>query len=66
MSPEEIRALVSDCDATLNAIEDVLDDDAMSATEKLEEIESVFYGSDETDSDSENSDSNEDELLDED
>jgi hypothetical protein len=64
MSPEEIRALVSDCDATLNAIEDVLDDDAMSATEKLEEIESVFYGSDETDS--ENSDSDEDELLDED
>jgi HD-like signal output (HDOD) protein len=66
MRPEEIRALVSDCDATLNAIEDVLEDDGMSAAEKLEEIESVFYGSEQTDEDSDDSDSQEEEPLDED
>jgi hypothetical protein len=52
MRPDQIRDLVSECDTTLSAIEDVLDDESMTPSEKVREIESAFYGDDD-DSDDE-------------
>jgi hypothetical protein len=43
MRNEETHERVSD-DATLNSIEDILDDDSLSPTEKVAEIEEAFYG----------------------
>jgi hypothetical protein len=43
---------VSECDTTISAIEDVLEDESLSPSEKVEEIESVLYDDDD-DSDEE-------------
>jgi hypothetical protein len=45
MRNEETREQVTD-DATLNSIEDILDDDSLTPTEKVVEIEEAFYGED--------------------
>ncbi len=49
MRPDRIRDLVSECDTTLSAIEDVLDDESLTPSQKVKEIESVFYDEDDSD-----------------